>query len=240
MVLDGFFSLDSFTCWLRFPWIGYTAILALNEAFEQCKNTQPIPLPAPNHSHESLNSVYKTLSLSQDNFSSIPRFCAAQKSGNLCTKFCCTKIPPEEWGCVSGCQNPSTALRLLLITPQAELLGQMEKPRLEQEMTAGAKSHLGWQDQDEINPVKMWHGAPSLVAGEGFVMQIMVHFRKEMSENKGVLWHRGKKGNCRKFSLLDIRDSDGSGLVFSWIAGNTNKIPASFPTALMTEGLNNH
>lgn len=47
---------------LRIPWI-WTAVLALNEACEQCKNTQAIPLPAPNHSRESINSVYKTLSL---------------------------------------------------------------------------------------------------------------------------------------------------------------------------------
>lgn len=58
------------------------------------------------------------------------------------------KAPAQPWDC---CTSPH----------RQNCSGQMEKPMLEQQMTAGAKSHFRWEDQeanDEINPIKTYRG----------------------------------------------------------------------------------
>lgn len=166
---------------LRIPWICCSAVLALNEACEQCKNTQAIPLPAPNHSPESINSAYKTLK-------SFLMHCAKRISA---ISFCSTphnnltiwtellvhsswgmrllhtvtlpgKAPAQPWDC---CTSPH----------RQNCSRQMEKPMLEQQMTVGAKTHFSWKDQeanDETNPTKMCRGHLPWRFRARFVMQI--------------------------------------------------------------------
>lgn len=72
------------------------------------------------------------------------------------------KAPAQPWDCCTSPHRQSCSR-------------QMEKPVLEQQMTAGAKTHFRWKDQeanDEINPIKMGRGHFPWQFRERFVMQI--------------------------------------------------------------------